>query len=420
MRISIQNRKVKCGILITLIFIYVFNPPLIPLNMHIIVEGIAVIYLIWYMLKKHGCILINRKLLSIAGAFLPFLIYEIVMTVIHTTSAVGNVSAYTSEFLLVIRIFVRLFIVCSAYYFFTIDNKISSDDQYEIFMIVAIIQLFFVFLSLVVPTVRTTIMNMIINNSSDSNIVSAVNRLSARRGYGLAENLFDSFGYILSILIAIIYLSWLEKGGLKKIVVSILLMVACVLNARTGVLLGILVIVISSFIYKKSNGQIKYFLMAVICFPFIFFVFMKLMQTLMPSTLAWILEGYIEVMTLLQGGKYIGTFEILLQSNIFFPGDILLGAGGSPENLSKISLDVGYVQCVWRYGIIGTTLLIGGYLINLFRFFGSGNRKYKILVIVIAILFIIYLFKIFSINNIGAHFLVLAVIMGGVADERTT
>ena len=92
----------------------------------------------------------------------------------------------------------------------------------------------------------------------------------------------------------------------------------------------------------------------------------------------------------------------------------------SPERKMGYSgIDSGYIQCLWRYGIIGTLLLLGGYAYSFILAVRYRNTKErKVLIIVILTIFFTYLFKLFSLVNYGNVFL-LFVILGALISNKT-
>ena len=417
LKISHKNRILHF-VLAIVMFIYIFSPPLLPINMHIMVEGISIIYLICIIIKHKGLIILDSKIISLAIAFIPFLIYETIMVIIFSYSNNSFSEAYINSYTLIMKIWIRILIACTAYYVFIVENKFDLDEQLKVYMIVMFIQIFFVFLTFMFPGVRDAVLNMITTNSSENVIIDVIGRLGDRRGYGLSENLFDSFGFILSLFLSITYILWLEKGNKIFIFLTIALLVACALNARTGVLLSILSIGVATILYKKKPKQIRNIFIMSIIIPFLIIWIIRILGNIVPDTVDWLRDGMDEIINLFKYGEYTGTFGGL-KEDTFWPQSLAFGSGAGPETLVRRSSDVGYVQCVWRYGIIGTVLLIGGYIYG--GCLGIKNASHiweRVLMFIFIILVLIYLLKIFFINNLGANFVIYTCIIGVLNEQK--
>ena len=405
-------------ILAALTFVYIFEPPLIHVNAHMVIEAVAIMYILWNLIRKKGAITIERRYVNILLNFIPFIIYETIAVFVHISAEPSNSQVFQNEFFLVFRTIIRITIIDIAYYEYVNTHNISYEEQLDNLKYVTFIQLFFVILTLLVPGIRSMIVNLIINNSSDDNLVSVYMRLSTRRGYGLAGNLFDSFGYIMSILFAVSFTGWLENGKKSNLFVSLSIIFACILNARTGVLLCVIVMVAALIFYKKSVTILKYIIATLIALPVIYTVVMSIWESYFPENFKWLSEGINEAVALILLREYIGTFEAL-HDGIFWPPNVIFGTGASPENIAGMSTDVGYVQVIWRYGAIGTLLYLGGYIKSVLSYYSfSKNDRYKCLTITLVMIVLVYLFKIYSINNLGAHsIMIMLIIYGGCLNE---
>ncbi len=198
--------------LIILFFLYIFSPPLLPINMNVAIEFIAVIYIFFSLNKYRNNLQIKLRLLMLPLFFIPFLIYISIMLYMHIRLEPNNMNLFIDTYNIIIRVVMRGAVICCAYSFYCNRNDISVNDWFNIIYWVGIIQIIFVLLTLTFPQLRQTILDMIQQNSTADVLAEVVGRLSSRRGYGLASNLFDAFGYILGFIMCATILLWLENG----------------------------------------------------------------------------------------------------------------------------------------------------------------------------------------------------------------
>jgi hypothetical protein len=156
------------------------------------------------------------------------------------------------------------------------------------------------------------------------------------------------------------------------------------------------------FDYRKI---LKYGLFIVV----LFFLLVMLMDYLPDSVSKWAKDAGDQMVALFTGDTSSSlVFSEILVNDIILPSNIWFGVGAPPEWLSKSTsgIDNGYVQCVWRYGLVGTILLLFGYV----RMFTNCRKtteykKKKVLMVVYVIIFFMYMMKLYSITNYGALFL---------------
>lgn len=397
--------------LIVLFFLYIFAPPLLPINMNIIIEGIAVIYVIFSLIKSRRNFAIRLTEIKLIAFFIPFFLYITVMLMIHINIQSNYYEGFMDTYNIICRVFIRGIIIIFAYALYCKRNNFSIDDWFAVIYWVGLIQVFFVVMTLLFPQLRENILNMIQQNSTADVVVDVIERLSSRRGYGLASNLFDAFGYLLAFMVCVTMLLWFEDNDKKKIVACILLLVANLLNSRTGVLLSLIAIVACFIIYKKSYRHMKIIILAMVSAVPIFLIGINIIEFFSPDTLAWVSEGIEELSKFIFEGERTGIFAAFSDFT-FFPNDIVFGAGAPPDYLVNRWSDIGYIICIWDYGIVGTVLLLGGYIASLFYAYKNAlHSKEKTFAIAAITIFLVYLYKLYSIGNLGANFIIFSFVI---------
>lgn len=402
--IKINYKKVLYHFFLTIyLFLSIFLPNITkyPIRNIMIFLDIAII---GYYFIKEKKIIISKSILSLFYGFIPFFLYFAVIQIIRFLS--GNIyhtSYYTETLLSITLVFIYVFIVCLT---MSILIKLFKLDAYEIcniYIYTGALQMICVVLSYIFPSIRSYFLGTILNNSQSEVIINAVKNNLSFRCYGFADNLFDALGYISSILITLSFAYGIEKRKKSYVVLSFAMLIIPLLNTRTGLILslvGMLIVIFNYFEFKKVLKYLLIVLTAAIIFAFGF-------KYLPEQTQYFIIRGINET-NLLLNGQVTSTYSEIFGKDIVFPDDIIFGAGTPPEWITNYSgIDSGYIQCLWRFGLIGTLLIFVGYLRLYLKLYSITNNKFNhsISLALIAIFFV-YLFKLFSINNYGSVMLI--------------
>ena len=89
----------------------------------------------------------------------------------------------------------------------------------------------------------------------------------------------------------------------------------------------------------------------------------------------------------------------------------MFGLGGS---------DIGYIQCIWRYGVLGSLLLYCGY-VRLLMYGSKTSRddRKKLFGACTCVMLFIYLYKMYPFVNVGATFVILSYVLGSGLNNET-
>ena len=212
-----------------------------------------------------------------------------------------------------------------------------------------------------------------------------------QRGFGWGLLMTSSYSFVIAMIIAI----GLYYGKNKKwllIFVPVALFV-CLINARTGVLIGLVGLVLFFF----GSGRFTYSLIALLVGIIVYSNLNSILGLLTQgneATNAWIMVGVEESIAYSGGNFSEGTMGTLLEQ-IFIPnsvGGVLFGEGESlfGRNSFNLHSDIGFVNQLYYGGII--------YCIMLYSLVGMICRRLlkngqKILSIFIIITFFIVNFK---------------------------
>ena len=385
------------------IFIGIFMPCLIRLRMQYVMFGIMLIYILWKLISAERTTIYKTPVRMMA-AFLPFYIYYTFLVVFRVLTEGANSSLYLVEYKQSVSIAAYVIVLAIAIMFYRQGHKTDPDTFFQTITAVALIQMVFVGLAFAFPGVKTFFNSLIIKNSFNEAIISAMNQdwLIRWRGYGLAENLFDGFGFVISILISIVFVYGLstEKKGITALACVMLIMP--LLNARTGLVLCFVSFTYIMFRYLNVKRVITFSLLIV----FLVVSFLSMYKYLPLGLQDALSRTVTEFIGLAQGQK-IGVFTEIFGVDIVYPDNMLLGAGISPERITSLTgIDSGYIQCLWRYGIIGAVLLWSGYISSaVIAYKNTSPKSNKVILVDLIMIMLIYCFKLFLFNSYANNFL---------------
>ncbi len=406
----VEKKKRNYLIYIILLFIYIFSIPIIHYNTQLLIE-ITAFGIIFLRTCCFGKISIPRKAVSIIEGYVPFVLYITIMFFIHSTKDPQNANAYYETYILFVKFFIRTIIICSYFELYRVQNKINKQEFLNALITVGCLQLICVILAFISPAIRTAFLTLIKNNTTSIDINRNMQYLG-RRSYGLSENLFDSFGYVCALLIVVTFWKGMKENKISYIVLSIIMLIMPALNSRTGLALATMGVAFVFIAFKHNIRNLKFSLkILAVGIPILLITLFCGAHLLPESTLEWVQDGINEIVNLLIYGQQTGTFEIISEE-IALPVNVMWGAGASPEYLNIAAMDMGYAQCLWRYGIIGTVLLLAGYL-NSFRvgMLSTKLKEEKGLIICMFLFFFTYLYKIYSIGNMAGNLIIFGYII---------
>lgn len=197
-----------------------------------------------------------------------------------------------------------------------------------------------------------------------------------RRGYGFSMTLIDTFGYGMGLIAGYIILQKRDNKSIWRIIALALTVFAIFVNARTG-----LVIIIIAVVLKITQGENKAQQVAkiAIAVPIVYLVVKNFIPAILQNgirsgniTVKWVSQDMLELYsTLLYGNKagnsltevsFLSDFGHL-PDNAF---EFIFGSGHSIYDTSSIlgfRTDIGYINLWWEFGVIGMLLLLIGMFI---------------------------------------------------------
>lgn len=405
-----KSGKIQNLLLTIYFFFAIFTPNFCIVPTRLIIFFINIIIIVLHLFFSKGKMQINSSVVSIFTSFAPFAIYYLILQIIRYVINYDVVYSdlYLQSLYSVFLTFVHSFIGFIAIYILYSNIKIYDEKQYIHLVYAIFIQLICVLLAFFFPSIKEAFIATIIRYSESEVVSAAIESYSYFRCYGLSSNLFDAFGYITSIMITIVFALGVSKRKFLYSFFAMVMLIIPLLNARTGIVLAVVGFFVVLCYHFNPKAYFKYILMGVVAI----IIFYIVINRVGGSLKEWIDIGINEtILFITEGNTSSGLYGQLFGEDLVFPKDIIFGAGAAPEELEGyIGIDVGYIQCLWRFGLIGTVLLFLGY-INMFRTVYKKCFRLldKCIIISVLLIFFIYLIKLYSISNSGGNILIFGI-----------
>lgn len=392
-----KNNKRFSLILCAFLFLVIFRPPIVRIDLTYIIILLDIAIILYSLYKHTYTYRIKKYFISSLIGFVPFFIYFTLCQFVRIIFDNSNTGIFLEQYLALLKTFF--------YIVLTLIAAISLLDIFDINLscfienleIVFCIQLFCVIGAFFSSQIKNVFLQLIYKNVSVASVVTSTRLESYFRCYGFADNLFDSFGYITSLAIVVFFEYGIKHKKRFPVVLSFMLLLIPLLNARTGLLLaliGMFVVFIKNF---DANKLLKYFFVGLVVLLFTIAIYKYLPETLS----RWIDVGVKATINLFHGEKS-SAYDEILGADLVWPTSILFGEGTAPEVIwSHKGIDSGYIQCVWRFGLFGSILLFLGFV----KLFYIGKQKSDY-VLAMAFIFFIYLFKLYGVFNFGSVLIV--------------
>ena len=402
------NKRCMTIVFIVFMFCAIFTPDFFHFSMRYLLVILAGGYITWDIFIKRRMRISSNELLLFKG-FIPFIIYFSMLQIFRSMIDPSNSGIYINTLVHTLFSFIGAFIICEFILCVSRKLNLSFDSFVKIMFAVSLMQFVCVLLALTIPSIRYYFNTLIVKNSySDrlAELAEASNRGFVDRSYGLSNNLFDSFGYITALIILLLYTNGLEKKNNKIIIVSFIMIIMPLVNARTGVILLVLGFLVVNLFYHDIKNVLK--IIGIVALALV--VFSQLLTLLPDSMIKWLSGGLDDILLFFSGSDESTVFSKILGEDLIYPNSILLGAGGSSSSFNYHGVDNGYINCIWNFGLIGTVLLLFGYIRMFKMVYNKSDYSYnKAISVAYTVIFFVYLVKIYSIDNFGGNTLIFGI-----------
>lgn len=344
-----------------LVFVALFAPPIIPgINLIIPLAAYALLRMVFTYRKQAVEVFTKSGLVTLAKWVSLYHLYYLMILMISFMLGV-NVqpehyfrSAYSLLLYVPVTIIVVLYILIKAR-----ELNYDSNELAKVFVQAGIIQVIIACLTLLLPEVKAFLVDMMLRNTGDPLLDTPW--LVNIRFFGFANSLLDLFGLGIGLL-AVLSLFLVPVKGYRYLIFFGLLLVPAVLNARSGLIVGAIGLVFFLSYLFKTNKKFTLTL-SIVSLLILVTGGMALVAVYAPDTLSLAVRDIGSFV----GSSDEGTSVALFSSQfwqlpdtifgmIFGVGHSLYGAEGYAHS------DVGYINDLWRTGVLGMLLLYTSFM----------------------------------------------------------
>lgn len=344
------------------IFLLVFCPPIVP-RFDVILMAFSAFEIyrkyrneVLQIVAKSGMLYWTKIMVLLAGYVLliPLPIsaffYNDVVQPGHYVSLVNRYGLLLAELL-----------ICGSYLILELEkNKLTVDDFLKYIFFAGAIESTFSVGALLSPSFKQILLTIMYINTGDGMYRNSY--LVDTRLYGFSNTLLDLFGLGISVIASVCFVYGVFKNK-RYILLSIYIVIATAINSRTGLVLYC-VCVLVTIMYLVLGGNIKGILFGIVAILIGINLFNYIMSSdfIDETTKYWVTSGIDSVFEVLEsGGTDSGSLSVLLQDSWWeLPGGarVIIGTGHSRYLAQGYShTDVGYVNEIWAFGMIGAAFL---------------------------------------------------------------
>lgn len=373
------------------LFFSLFAPPLLPdINIIIPLSIISLLILI-FRYQKEFYIIIKSKILRNFILFIILYLFYLLSIILFNIliGEIVNITHYITFFYSFFLVVPTTLIVCIYIVSFCLKKRWNFDELITMFVIAGFFQGLITICTIISNNIKIFFVNLMYKNTNEVKLTSSW--LIERRFYGFANSMLDLFGLGTGIIASLPLFLYRIK---RKIIYFIpTLLIVPFMNSRTGLVIfaiALIMILIQIFFHRKKVSD----LILIIALIIVIIMLILYMSINSPETISWILNDFSSFFSDTEG-----TATNLFSKNFWqIPNNIFhffCGTGHSLYLASGYShSDVGYINDLWRQGIIGTILLYGAF----FYLWSKGkkkssNQREKNIFNLIMISFIVFLIK---------------------------
>jgi hypothetical protein len=374
-------------LLIIFLFLLIYYPPLLSINMLHIIGLFSWIYIIFHR-KSIGEKLNVTKIVGMYLLFILLVTYIFIIAFINDNSFI-----ITTAFLYWM---VDIIPGCIVTIDICLRKKYTQTDLITLLLIVGSVQGVLAFLAFIIPEFQFAFINQMLSYGY-GDVYSAV---ATFRMYGVASNLTFSTPVIQSIL-AMIAFYLATKVNIKYLAFFPLLAFSAVINARTSIvvmIVGIIAIFLSS---RKLNFKQMPKAIILVCLSIVVLKgLLYWVEIGSPETYMWIDNGFNEIIAFINGDA-TGYFTYISDQNRYaLPTgfNLLFGNGVNILFRSKygVASDIGWINDIWVGGFVYSFIIYifyGRILLDINRHGASHTELCRFLSIFLFGIFLVVNFK---------------------------
>ena len=378
--------------LVIYLFLLIFLPPIIKdinLLLPLFVYSLFIIVL-KYRKRLVDVIRKRKDTKFLKFLFLYITIYAVTIVLNGLFSGHFYLYNYFISFYSIMLVIICISI-CIIYMFLFCDkHNISFDDLIKYIIIASLIQSGITLMCLLSCSIKNFFITIMRENTGEI-LLSNPYHLE-RRFFGFSNNMFDSYGFGTG-LISLLPLYYSIRNSKKWLIAVPFLLLIPFLNSRTGLvvfLIGFICFVI--FIIKEK--KYKEYILSLVCAIALAVFGILFVWLFNKATIEWIIT---DIKSFFDGSIY-GTATSLFSDTgwkipngifILFGKGITVAGYGGLKGVLGFSSDVGYVNELWRTGLLGFSIIIlvfFNYIKSIYRNIRSDYKYFVLSLIPILII----------------------------------
>ena len=353
-----KNRKVGISLAVYL-FLAIYAPPIVFLNIFHVITAFSLVMIILKYRHLVNKILKKMRCTSIYGIIFINLFIIVIGAV---TTLFSHDNRLKNEYMMALVyqavIMMSEIIISTLYICCVIETNYSQDDGEKFLkaiVVAGMIEFLFVMISYLNPNIRASFLSLMGSNTGLSDIYSNYSEYLNYRGYGFALELLDTFGYGTGIIGGIAF--FLGKSNKKYYFFAVCMLIATLLNSRTGLIMMALFISVDLVFWKNArltrNKFILILLLIMLAILLWCVILPVFLNNIFMSTNDEVLKN--TARDLLQVLNF--NYHTLQKEMWQLPEDIIYLLFGTGHLVTGTVSTVGYVNAIWAYGIVGIILL---------------------------------------------------------------
>lgn len=396
MKYKLKRESLNKIVYSIILFFWIFNPPVSRyISFTMLFLGISVMYVLfnidqfWQVCRSYY---VNRWLSAYAVFLLYYLFISALWCIENPEYLMDEIRRYIST----VGSLLILFIISATITIYLAKRKMDYSDLIDLIINAGMTQAIIGVASFLSPPVKRIFNTLMIHNSRSEKVVSIIKN-APFRNYGYASMLYDGFGLAMA-LIAIFALSRVLQGRKRYIIAFAMISFAGLINARSSFYLVIAGSAAMMFYIRKfEKRSIIIRKIILIQFMVVLGIFLILYMIRSGSENAvWFTKGIESIVGALQGKENNEGYMAGLSNMTFLPDStrvFFFGTGLPTDILIGVVSDVGYVQNIFMYGIIGSALLYFTLLYALTKWKKMCKEEEKAIAMGIGIILALFLVK---------------------------
>lgn len=332
-------------------FLALFNPPILNFNcIHIIA-----LFSWFYILVNYRCInlcLRVDKIIKVYFALIILGVYQICIALIANNSIV-IASSYVFWTLEVIPYGIALVI-----HFFKHNYKFR--DLFKVIMGGSLIEAFLAIAALISPSIKNIFLQRIAEYGYEASVEG---NLSYFRNYGFADSLNFASSIVLAIIAVLCFYQLVTSKKIGYFIVFALDAFTSIINTRTSIVVLTLGVILILFAVKGAQNIIRYIVWLFILIG-VFLIGLRIINKYNDWTYDWIMAGINQIFAFIKKdtNNYGDYFNYVSSSSTFaLPKGAWTFFGMGTEimhsELHGVQSDVGYVNDIWRIGLLASIVI---------------------------------------------------------------